>query len=144
MTSTDNHNQIISVGGVLINEDKILMVKKNDKFMLPQGKVDYGEHPQESVTKHFLEITGLLVDAFVPFRTSSRVDEHNTHVVEILYLVDLVDAQDTVVTLLDEYEEYVWVNDGDIADYVSDEDEETAISIKIAFELYLDWNKQLN
>ncbi len=143
-TKKMDHNQTVSVGGVLIHEDKVLVVKKDDKYVLPQGQVDYGEHPQESVTKHFLEITGLLVEAFVPFRTSSKIDHQGTHIVEILYLVDLIDTDDTIVTLSDAYEESVWVSDGDIAEYVSEEDEETAVAVKIAFELYQDWNKQLN
>ncbi len=65
------NKQITVFSGCLINEGKILLVQRNEpecpeahmKWELPGGKCDFGETPQQSIEREFLEETGRVVKA---------------------------------------------------------------------------------
>ena len=63
------NKQITVFCGCLIRDGKILMIQRNEeecpqahlKWEFPGGKVDYGETPQESLEREFLEETGITI-----------------------------------------------------------------------------------
>ncbi len=63
------NKQITIFSGCLIKENKILLVQRSEpecpeahmKWEFPGGKVDFGETPQESLAREFMEETGIVV-----------------------------------------------------------------------------------
>lgn len=59
--------QRIAAYGVAVSDDCILLTRASQSsdfpgaWSLPGGGVDHGEHPQQAVTREFLEETGLVV-----------------------------------------------------------------------------------
>lgn len=139
--------QIVMVSGVLINNGKLLMVKElgASGYCLPRGQVKFGEQPQEALMREFLDITGLVIEPFVPFKTWSEMEnDGGTQNIEICYMVDLDDPDDVNLVLSEDYKEYKWVEKDEINECVDEMAEEVASSAQMAFELYDDWNKQIN
>lgn len=125
----NNKFQKIAVGGFLVKDDKVLIVRRsqNEKFLpgyyeLPGGKVDFGENPATSLAREFLEETNLKVEAVKPYRIFSYVSENNQrHTVEIVYLVKIVDNGNDL-KLSDAHDDYRWVPNSDLKKYkISDE-----------------------
>lgn len=55
-----------AVGAIIIQDNKVLLVKRNrephlGKWVFPAGFVDYGEHPEETLVREVQEETGLKV-----------------------------------------------------------------------------------
>jgi len=50
-----------SAYGIVIHEDRILLVKENGKFHLPGGSIDLGENPEVAVLRELKEETGSTV-----------------------------------------------------------------------------------
>lgn len=71
------NKQITVFAGALVKDGKILMVLRHEpenekahlKWEYPGGKVDFGETPQQSVEREFMEETGIEVKAteLLPF-----------------------------------------------------------------------------
>ena len=65
------NKQITVIIGMVVNDGKILMVRRHEpevpdahlKWEFPGGKVDFGETPEEAVTRELLEETGVEVKA---------------------------------------------------------------------------------
>ncbi len=60
-----NNNWNCSVGGVVLNEDKILLVRHTygaakNKFLIPGGYIQNNEMPEQAVIREVLEETGII------------------------------------------------------------------------------------
>lgn len=80
----DKYNFTIRVTGILIEEDKILLVKQkvNDtrNWTLPGGKLERGETLEQGIIREMLEETGL-----------------NTEIVKMLYVCDVEATENTLL-----------------------------------------------
>jgi ADP-ribose pyrophosphatase len=87
----------IVVGALIVRDGKILLVKENHlpdkgKWNIPAGKLDYGENPNEAVSREVYEETGLKFkpSAILGLHSIHRKDVpgeiKTTHVLRIVYV----------------------------------------------------------
>ena len=97
----------LGVYGVIIKDDKILLVKKSrgayiGKYDLPGGSIEHGEKPAETLKREIMEETGMTVKSYkILDANSALVDwdspytnarEHMHHI-GIIYDVELEDGE---------------------------------------------------
>ena len=75
-------------------------------YELPGGKVEFGDHPEETVVREFKEETGLDVSVIKLFKVFTYVIGEN-HTVELVYIV----SGEGEVVLSEEHDDYKWVSD---------------------------------
>jgi ADP-ribose pyrophosphatase YjhB (NUDIX family) len=102
-----------SAYGIVIHEDKILLVKENDKFHLPGGGIELGEDPKEAVVRELQEESGIvvrnpkLIDAnssFFTWKTLGKVQSFShVHSLLLYYSCDF-SGGNLGDTKLDKYE----------------------------------------
>lgn len=121
--------QKITVGGLLIKEGKVLVVRRSTAepyltgyYELPGGKVDFGDHPKETLEREFLEETNLKVKALHPYRIFTYIsDKGRRHTVELVYLVRSEDDLKNI-RLSEEHDDYKWISIEDLEQIkISDE-----------------------
>lgn len=69
MTNLPNERFHIGVYGILINDGKILLIKKSrgayrGMFDLPGGGIEFGEKVEETLKREFIEETGLILSSY--------------------------------------------------------------------------------
>lgn len=69
-----------SVAAIIIRGKKILMAKRNREpykstWTFPAGFIDYGEHPEETLSREIKEETGLELKKAVLYRVLQSVDD---------------------------------------------------------------------
>ena len=109
--------QKITVGGLLIVDNKALMLRRSDKepyltgfYELPGGKVDFGDHPDESLEREFMEEVNLSIKVGHPYRIFTYIsDNGNRHTVELVYLVELDDDIKNI-KLSEEHDDFKWIS----------------------------------
>jgi 8-oxo-dGTP diphosphatase len=133
-------HQKITVGGLLIVDNKVLVVKRSAKeknfsglYELPGGKVDFGEHPVQSLKREFMEETNLEIKIDRPYRIFTYLSHEGIrHIVEIVYVVKLDDSIENI-KLSDEHDDYKWLASEEIDDYKMSDD--IKINIRQGFDL---------
>ncbi len=105
---------------MLLKDNTVLMALRNEeecpdahmKWEFPGGKVDFGETPQESLQREFLEETGITVRVkeLLPFVQTSYWDYEwgKQQTLCFLYLCELV-KQDPIVEKDHHIEEIRWI-----------------------------------
>jgi 8-oxo-dGTP diphosphatase len=90
----------LAVDGVIIKEDRILLIKRKnepykDKWAIPGGFVEYGETTENAVLREIKEETGLeaVIDRLVGVYSDPRRDPRK-HVVSITYLLKEVKGKE--------------------------------------------------
>jgi len=130
--------QKITVGGLLIKDDKVLVVRRSSAepyltgyYELPGGKVDFGDHPKESLEREFMEEVNLKVIALHPYRVFTYIsDKGNRHTVELVYFVQLDDDIKNI-KLSEEHDDFKWISAEEVDDLqISDE---IKMNIKVGF-----------
>ncbi|AYQ31183.1 NUDIX hydrolase [Runella sp. SP2] len=109
--------QKVSVSGIVEYEQKILLVQRSLQqeflpgyFEFPGGKVDFGEHPEESVVRELKEETGLSVKPSHIFTCRSYLSKQGyQHNVELFYIVNMTNSISEVI-LSNEHQAYMWVD----------------------------------
>ena len=104
--------QKISVGGMLVKDGKVLVVRRSNVeevlsgyYELPGGKVDFGDHPEETVIREFKEEVGLDITITRLLKVFTYVINYK-HTVELVYVV----SGEGKVRLSSEHDDYKWVN----------------------------------
>ena len=119
--------QKITVGGLLIENNKALVVKRSphEKFLggyyeLPGGKVDFGEHPKQALEREFLEEVNLNVTAEEsPYRVFTDIsDEGKRHTIELVYRVVLKDNVKNI-KLSGAHTDFKWVTFEELKKFVN-------------------------
>lgn len=94
-----SERDIPSMAVVFNNEGKILLSKRykpgdwaHEKWNLPGGIIDYGEHPANTAIREVKEETGIdiKVDFPLPIVESKAMNEINTDVIAIAYIASFV------------------------------------------------------
>ena len=135
--------QKIIVGGVLINNDKALIIQRNDDedvfsgmWELPSGKREPLETTKEALKREFLEEVGLRVKVLVPISVFdyqiNKTDEIRDST-QINFIVETMDAN-TEIKISKEHKDFKWINMSQIEKYnIYDS---TAKAILKAFAIY--------
>ncbi len=126
--------QRIGVSGFLLEDEKVLIVKRADSesflpgvYELPGGKIDFGETIESAIEREFKEETGLNVKAIKPIYIFSYLsDEGNRQTFDVTYLLRLKDGNGKVV-LSDDHNDFKWISEEEIDDYNITKDMEEAI-----------------
>jgi ribonuclease HI/ADP-ribose pyrophosphatase YjhB (NUDIX family) len=109
-------NQRIAIRAIIRRDEKTLLLRRGNgrpsilgKYELPGGKLDYGEQPEDALSRHVYSDTGLTMRTAQLFDVLTYVDkdDRNIQYVFILYLVSLSDGK--LRLLLDQsYDHYIW------------------------------------
>jgi len=83
----------IRAAGILIKEDKILLIrhqkKENTYWLLPGGGVDYGETMEESLRREFLEECNIDVEVKdMVFVSQGIAPDKSRHIVHMNFVVE--------------------------------------------------------
>lgn len=115
--------QKVVLGGVIVNDNKILIVQrdKNEKIYpglweLPSGKKEDLETAQDALIREIKEEVGLNIIPIMPFNVFNYQIEKTDIIkdsTQINYLVQLVD-NNIVVKLSEEHQDYKWISETDI------------------------------
>ena len=107
----------ISVKGFIAYKDKYLFIKKVSNgsknqgyWELPGGGLNFGELPEDGLTREAREETGLNIAVLKPIITWSFLKNNNKQVIGITYLCE---AKDEKVTISEEHEDFAWVKKKD-------------------------------
>ncbi len=105
----------LGVGGVVIHEEKVLLVKltygpAKGMWLIPGGLVDCGETLQEAVKREIYEETGVLVQpaGIIGVRDMVRTKDHLTDLYCIL-ICDVVTLPETLAKDEHEISEVKWM-----------------------------------
>ena len=85
-----NHNIRIRVAGIIIEEDKILLIahKKDGKiyWLVPGGGVDYGESLNESLVREYKEELNIKIAVSQPVLMCDSIDlDSGRHIVNVFF-----------------------------------------------------------
>ena len=91
---TNNQQQIprIGVGGLIINQNKVLLVKRaappaKGLWALPGGKLQWGETLEQAVEREVLEETGLTVKAKEIIYTFNHITHNKNGEIQFHYVI---------------------------------------------------------
>ena len=54
--------KLISAGGVIVNQDKVLLLKREKSWVFPKGKIKYGESLIQTAIREIFEETRITVN----------------------------------------------------------------------------------
>lgn len=118
--------QKIVLGGVVIKNNKVLILQRNDNediypgmWELPSGKREPLEPSEESLIREIKEETGLVVEIIIPFSVFDYQIEKENDVkdsTQINFLVKII-KDDSRVILSDEHQQFAWVTQNEIEEY---------------------------
>lgn len=132
---------MLVTAAVIMRDGKLLIAQRlpdsrfePDKWEFPGGKVDFGEHPEESLRRELREELGIEVKVGPHYSTASHVYDQRgevRHVVILFYICKIeggepepLDCQDLRFVTRDELGDYVFVEgDGPIITKVLDDDD---------------------
>lgn len=138
--------QKVAVAGALINkEGKVLVVKRSEKetylpgyWELPGGKANFGEDPQNALSREFKEEVGLNVEVLDPVRVFHYVTKNDTlQTFEIVFLLSLLKdyTEETEVILSEGHDDYAFIGSEEVEEYLGT-NPEVCQNVLAAFKLY--------
>jgi len=115
-------NQRIAVRAIIRKDEKTLLLRRATgretilgKYELPGGKLDYGEQPEDALSRHLKSEADLTIQTAQLFDVLTYIDhdDRDMQYVFILYLVSL-GVSGATVTLSQNYDKYLWKKMADI------------------------------
>ena len=109
-------NQRVAVRSIIRQDGKTLLLRRAGgrssilgKYELPGGRLEYGEQPEDSLTKYLKNDVGLTIQSAQLFDVVTYIDhdQDNMQYVLILYLVGL-ESNDSKLSLGQKYDHFVW------------------------------------
>ena len=117
----DSKRFFVALKGAIFNKNKFLIIKRSNKtrgehgfWEFPGGRMEFGETPEETLSRELLEEVGLKVEIIKPLDTWSFFRDENTQIVGITYLCEAVSSE---VILSEEHVDFAWVTFEDIRNY---------------------------
>ena len=132
--------QRVSVSGIIIDQQKILVVRraKSEKFFpgfyeFPGGKVEFGENPENAVVREVKEETGLTAEIVKIVTVRSYLSKNDTqHNIELFYNLKLQKDRNQIV-LSKEHDAYLWVDKTNLDATELPDDDPVKLIIKSIF-----------
>lgn len=116
--SSEQKQYFISCAVIFNNDRKVLLTKRHnpsneevhDKWQLPGGGIDYGEHPRVSVIREVTEETGLTISLISaqPYAYSHVFKTTGAHIVMMIYAADHVSGEVDISADLEETSDFGW------------------------------------
>lgn len=115
-------NQRVATRAIIRQDGKTLLLRRAGgrpsilgKYELPGGKLEYGEQPEDSLTKYLRNDTELVVQSAQLFDVLTYIDhdQKDMQYVLILYLVSL-DSNSSKLNLSQKYDHFVWKKVSDL------------------------------
>lgn len=115
-------NQRIAVRAIIRKDEKTLLLRRANgrptilgKYELPGGKLEYGQQPEDALSKNLHDEAGLTIQTAQLFDVLTYIDHDDRDIqyVFILYLVSL-GVGGSKVTLSQNYDHYLWKKVSDI------------------------------
>lgn len=117
----DNRQFFVALKGAVFFENRFLIVKRASKargeygfWEFPGGRMEFGEAPEETLTRELEEEVGLKVEIIKPVDTWSFLRDENTQIVGITYLCK---ADCNEIILSEEHDDFAWVTMEDLCNY---------------------------
>lgn len=121
--SQQKKSQIIVVRGALVNDaGKILLIPRINEnnnlthYELPGGKLQFGENPQEALTREFFEETGLEVEVLRPYHAFSVMDQlaenQLRYTLELTFHVGFKDSAQKNIQSLNK--DFIWLDKNEL------------------------------
>jgi len=111
----------IAVKALLFYDGKFLLVKRSDRardehqyWELPGGRLEFGETPEQALTRELMEETGLSARIVSMLQTWNFFRGDDTQIVGITYLCE---ADSDHVQLSSEHDAFAWVFFDDLMKY---------------------------
>ena len=111
----------IAVKALLFYDGKFLLVKRSDKargehhfWEFPGGRMEFGETPEDALTRELMEETGLSVKIICPLQTWNFYRGDDTQIVGVTFLCK---ATTDTVRLSNEHDAYAWVTHDELHQY---------------------------
>ncbi|MCX8095570.1 MAG: NUDIX domain-containing protein [Caldisericia bacterium] len=86
---------LVSSGGVLINKEKVLILKRDKTWVFPKGKVKDDENLIETAKREIFEETGIKVDKPISFLGTTKYKYRQNNEIykkEVNYFLFIVDT----------------------------------------------------
>lgn len=108
-------NQRIAVRAIVRKDERTLLLKRANgrpsilgKYELPGGKLEYGEQPEDALSRYLTAEAGLIMQTAQLFDVLTYIDHDDRDIqyILILYLASLRDGSN--VTLSQNYDHYIW------------------------------------
>lgn len=109
-------NQRIAVRAIIRKDEKMLLLRRANgrptilgKYELPGGKLEYGEQPEDALSRYLHDETGLTIQTAQLFDVVSYIDhdDRDLQYIFILYQVSF-GVGGSKVTLSQNYDHYMW------------------------------------
>ncbi len=114
-SDNDAHRFPVSVKGVLLRADTVVLVKnRRDEWELPGGKLELGEPPERCVAREIEEELGLAVEPVAPVDTWVYTIAEGVHVLIVTY--GCVERGQRAAVLSDEHTQLAWIALPDVGD----------------------------
>ncbi len=113
------NNFIIRVRGIILNEDKFLLVNLpgNNFYCLPGGKLEHGEDIVDCLERELTEELGVKPEVGKLLYINNFLDKNNIQNIDFIFEVlngkDYIDLNDKERTHAFEISDIIWVNRGD-------------------------------
>ena len=128
-------NQKVVVGGVIVNENKVLIVQRAsdeeaypDLWELPSGKKEPLEKVTDAIIREVKEETGLtteIIKMVDVFNFSVEKPDETRDVTQINFLLKLIGSSE--VKLSEEHQNFAWITTDEINNYNLSEETKSAI-----------------
>jgi 8-oxo-dGTP diphosphatase len=91
-------NPVPAAGAIIVNEDKVLMVKRGHPprvgwWCLPAGFMEWDEHPTQTAVRELAEETGLQVRLDEFFEVYSGFDDPRSNAILLLYRATVIGGE---------------------------------------------------
>jgi ribonuclease HI len=115
-------NQRIAVRAIVRKDEKVLLLQRSNgretilgKYELPGGKLEYGEQPEDALSRYLMTETGTTIQTAQLFDVLTYIDhdDRDMQYIFILYLVSLGSSHEKI-RLSQNYDHYLWKKTTDL------------------------------